>query len=82
MSQLFDVIDALYYNAEWDAVDGFLNDLDPSKLTPVVIVLILTLTYPAKQHLRERDGFVNKAEAHLIEELGRDRALDLVEKRR
>jgi hypothetical protein len=75
-------IDDLLTLAQWEAVDGLLDGLDPTKLTVHVCLCILSITWPAKPHLPSRAGFFERCEPFFAGELGEERAKRLLENRR
>jgi hypothetical protein len=68
--------------AQWRSVDDVMTRLDVSRLTPAVVVAVLSITFPAKAFLKVRSAFLERAEGFLSRSLGQERARALLVTRR
>lgn len=66
----------------FSTANEFLAEADVERLNATVLVSILTITFHGKQHLSERQKFLEKAETQMVKELGQDRTAKLLETRR
>ncbi len=66
----------------FSTVDEFFVKAEVERLNPSVLVIALSITFHGKQHLTQREQFLDKAEHKIIEALGKDRALELLKNRR
>ena len=75
-------LDYLLRREQYAAVDHMVLDLDIERLTPEVVVAILTITHFAKEHLPHRHLFVDAADRELVAALGQARAERILQGRR
>jgi len=68
--------------AQWRSVDDVMTRLDVNRLTPAVVVAVLSITVPAKAFLKARRAFLERAEGFLSKSLGQERARSLLVTRR
>lgn len=73
--------DLLSYG-DFEAVDRILVHENTVTQSPATLLAILSITYYAKDKLRNRDQFVIKVEQVLAKELGVNRANELLKNRR
>lgn len=67
---------------QYGEVDDWFKHCPPEAVDPAVILGALSITVPAKSALKEREGFLRRAESWLKVKLGETRALALLEHRR
>lgn len=87
MSLALDEFEERLRGDQLDQVDALLQYLDPNRLDPSVIVMVLTITWHGKEDLRlrglsARDEFVRRGEAALRTKLSPERAEALLADRR
>lgn len=66
----------------FEQVDAFFEEADIKRLDSVVLLAVLGFTQPAKKHLPQRSGFLERTEKELIDRLGEARTLKILESRR
>lgn len=66
----------------FEQVDELLRIARIADSAPSTIIAVLSITHPAKDKLKHREAFLARAEKQLREELGDDRANDLLKNRR
>lgn len=71
LSLIYDTIEPLLRNGEFDYVNEFLNSIDVSDLSVNLILGILSVTYPAMHKLSGRKNLISRAEVR-IKSLGRN----------
>lgn len=65
LSMLFDVIDRWMLDGQWSRVEAVLAEADPSRLAPVCVSGLLTITRPARDRLAGRPAYADRARRHL-----------------
>lgn len=80
--ELLDEYESLLYKGEFEEVDRRLTLLDPSSVSTVGILVVLTITYWGKDKLTARDGFLARAEPVMKSRLGEERGENLLKNRR
>ena len=67
---------------QFSEVDALLAAIDTEAVGPSTLLTVASFSSHAKQHLKERDAFMVKAEAELVEKLGKERTDKLLKTRR
>jgi len=77
-------LEAMLRAGEYKSVDTWLRTcIDAaSEPQPAVLLGILTITFYGKPHLKEREAFLQYAQAILIKRLGAERTENLLKNRR
>lgn len=79
---LLEGFELLLREGKFSAVDALLNLLDTDSMFPGELLVVLTITFHGKEHLKIRPTFVTRAEESLALQLGRERAGALMRERR
>lgn len=82
MEKWMTIIEAALRNGDFGIADHHLDAINVDSVSPAVILAVLSLTFPAKPQLNARTGFLERAEASLVRQLGRARASALLAERR
>lgn len=80
--ELLDWLETNLSNSHFNVVNDYLKNIDIESLYSTDILLVLTITFYAKDKLINRNEFLEKAELILIKRLGEDRAEKLLFYRR
>ncbi len=75
-------LEGLLSNGNFDKVDSYLDSVDLGTIGNVSIIAILSITYHGKDKLAKRDLFLERAEVFLKDNLGEERAENLLRWRR
>lgn len=67
---------------QFKGADSFLERAPVEEMDPAVLLGMLTITFWGKERILGRPAFFVRAEARMIEVLGEERALKLLETRR
>ena len=79
---IFDFIHGLLRRGDYSACDHLLLIVEPARLRPALMVTFLSTTLNARQRLKTRDHYFQRALDALAEEHGPERAAKLLEKYR
>jgi hypothetical protein len=82
MTKWMTILEAALRNGDFGIVDHHLDTINVDSVSPAILLAILSLTFPAKPGLAARAGFLTRAEASLVRQLGRARASALLAERR
>ncbi len=69
-------------HGNFELVDDYLARDNPERLTEVGMLIVLTITFHGKEHLANRNIFLEKVEPLLKARLGVERAENLLKNRR
>ena len=78
MDHFFDLFDDLLLEGRFEKIDNILLSLETDTLSSEVLVGLLSITLAAKEELKHREKFVEKAERRM-RRIDPDRADNLIE---
>lgn len=67
---MVDLVEELLRQGRYADIDGFFNSLDPSRLTLLTSLILLTFTGHEKEKFTERVNFLARCETHFLTEYG------------
>lgn len=75
-------LDCHLNQGDFDSVDAFLPEIDVGRLSPSVLLTILTITWHGREKLLQRTLFLKRVEQKMTADIGQQRTTKLLDYRR